>query len=122
MLDVCKASLNDLVLPARCAVQWLAKLYAGIPKSLHPLLCVGGLFERAIVRHEAGFDALELDVSVGFQRLENPLEKQEVVRYASFQLSAVDEVEWLLVHPVIFKVVNFKDAVWRCPSQSFSEA
>jgi hypothetical protein len=48
------------------------------------------------------------------------LEEEEVVRYASFQLSAVDEVELLLVNPVIFKVVNFEDTIWGCPSQGVS--
>lgn len=66
VLDVHKSSLNHLVLPARRAVQWLAKLYAGVPQGLHPLLCIGGLLEGAVVRDKASLDALELDVSVGY--------------------------------------------------------
>lgn len=122
MLDVHKSSFDYLFLPRRRVVDWFAKLLAGVPQGLHPLQCVGGLFKRAVVRHEASLDALELDVSVGYQGFEHPLEEKEVVRYASFQLAAVDEVELLLVHPVILKVVNFENTVRGCPKEIVSKA
>jgi len=31
------------------------------------------------------------------------------------QFTAMDKVKWGLIHPIIFKVINLKHAVWRDP-------
>jgi len=32
------------------------------------------------------------------------------------QFTAMDKVKWGLVHPIIFKVINLKYAIWRDPN------
>lgn len=48
---------------------------------------------------------------------ERALEKDTFVCNATLQFPSMDVVKWLLVQPLVFKVVHFKNTIGRNPKQ-----
>jgi hypothetical protein len=97
-------------------VDGLSKLAASLEDAGGPALGVGGLLVGSIVRQEASTLSLELKVSAGIQVIKGLLEQLFVITDASFQFTAVNVIERLLIYPVVLKVIDFKKAVGRGPA------
>lgn len=114
-LDIHETDLDQLVLPLVSTVNGLSKLAAALEDTGGPALGVLGLVVGPVVRQEASALSLELKVSTRGQVIKCLFEQLLVVTDASFQLTTVDKIKGFLVHPVIIKVVNFKEAVGWSP-------
>lgn len=98
------------------AVDRLSKLAAALEDLLGPALKSRGLVGGAVIGHEATALGLQLKVSPRSQAFERLPEQLLRIRDAAFKFACVDEVEWVLVNPIILEVVDFEDAVWRSPA------
>lgn len=104
------------------AVNGLSKLAAAFEDAGSPALGIGGLLVGSIVGQEASTLSLELKVSARIQVIKGLLEQLFVIADASFQFTAMDVIKGLLVHPVVFKVINFEEAVGWGPVSIISTA
>lgn len=68
-----------------------------------------------IVRFEVPITTVKFKVATGLQVIKSLLEEFDLVGNSTFELSAMDKVEFILEYPIMLEVVDFELTVWWNP-------